>query len=96
MSCCFKTFSYIFEKLLRTLTGRKLLSTVRFDSPLSKGQTAAFFASFIKRELRMLQFIAMVRVFVSSFAARETSFGGILSSPVNFLPSRDFNSFATS
>ena len=44
----------------------------------------------------MLQFIAMVRVFVSSFAARETSFGGILSSPAGFLPSRDFISFATS
>ena len=44
----------------------------------------------------MLQFIAVVRVFASSLAARDTSFGGILSSPVDFPPSRDFNSFAAS
>ena len=74
---------------------RKFLSSVRIGSPLSKGQAAAIFASFEKRELRILQFIAMVRAFVSSFTAREASLGGI-SSPVDFLPSRDFNSFATS
>ena len=44
----------------------------------------------------MVQFIAAVRVFGSSFAARDTSFVGIRSSPVDFLPSKDFNSFATS
>ena len=42
ISCYFKTFSYILEKVLRTLTGRKFLSTVLFGSPLPKGQTAAF------------------------------------------------------
>ena len=31
----------------------------------------------------MLHFIAVVTVFVSSFAARDTSFVGILSSPVD-------------
>ena len=95
-SCCFRTFSYIFEKVLRTLTGRKFLSTVRFSSPLSNGQTAAFFPSFGKREFRMLQLMALVKVFVSSLAARETSFGGILSSPVDFLPSKDLDSCSTS
>ena len=44
----------------------------------------------------MLQFIAVVSVFVSSFAARDTILRGILSSPVDFLPSRDFNIFTTS
>ena len=44
----------------------------------------------------MLQFIAVVELFVSSFAARDTSFGGILSSPVDFLPSKDFSRGATS
>ena len=68
ISCCFKTSSYILEKVLRTLTGRKFLSTVLFGSSLSKGQTAAFFASFGKQEFRMLQFIAVVKLFVSSFA----------------------------
>ena len=44
----------------------------------------------------MLQFIAVVKLFVSSFAARDSSFGGILSSPVDFLSSKDFSSCATS
>ena len=57
ISCCFKTFSYILEKVLRTLTERKFLSTVLFGSPLSKGQTVAVFASFGKREFRMLQLL---------------------------------------
>jgi len=43
----------------------------------------------------MVEFIAEVNVFLSSLAARDTGFGGILSSPVDFLPSKDFNSCAT-
>ena len=44
----------------------------------------------------MIELIADVKAFVSSLAARDTSFGGILSSPVDFLPSKDFSSCATS
>ena len=86
-----KTLSYILEKVLRTLTERKFLSAVRFCSPLSNGLTAAFLATFGKHECRMVELIADVKVFVSSLAARDTSFGGILSSPVDFLPSKVFS-----
>ena len=44
----------------------------------------------------MVELIADVKVFVSSLAARDASFGGILSSPVDFLPPKDFNSCVTS
>ena len=67
------------------LTGRKFFSTVRIGSPLSRGVTAAFFARSGNLLLRMLMFIAFVSGTDSSLAAKWTSLGGILSSPVDFL-----------
>ena len=40
--------------------------------------------------------LANVKVFVGSLAARGTSLASILSSLVDVLPSKDFNSFTTS
>ena len=64
------------------LTGRKFFSTVRIGSPLSRGVTAAFFSRSGNLLLRMLMFIAFVSGTDSSLAAKWTSLGGILSSPV--------------
>ena len=44
----------------------------------------------------MLEFLVVVKGFVNPFVARETSFRGSLSSPLGFLPSKDYNSCATS
>ena len=38
ISCCFRAFSYILEKVLSTLTERKFLSAVPFDSLLLKNE----------------------------------------------------------
>ena len=76
-NCFFITFSNIFENAFSTLTGRKFLSTVGSDSPLSSGHTAARFALSGNLQLRILIFIALVRGISSSAAAKDTNFGGI-------------------
>ena len=71
---------------------------MRFCSHLPNGRTAAFLHHLgnTSYELRMAEFVADVKVFVSSLAARSTSFGRILSSQVDFLPSKDFSNCVTS
>ena len=54
-----------------------------------------FFTSFGKRTLRKVQLTAVIKVFVSLLPARDTSFDGILSSPLDFLLFEDFNIYAT-
>ena len=43
----------------------------------------------------MLQLIEVTKVFVSSLSARESSFGGILSLPLDLLPSKNFKELSS-
>ena len=69
---------------------------MQFGSPLFNGRIVAFLHHLEDGNTEKSQLFAVVRVFVSSLAARDTSFPGIFSLPADFLPSTDFNSFATS
>ena len=77
-------FSKTFEKTCRTFVGRKFFPTVLFCSPLSRELTAARFPLSGNSQLRILLLIASVKGTVSPSTDKDTSLGGIKSSPVDF------------
>ena len=64
--------------------------------PLISWANCCFFALFGHHKFQMVKVIANVRMCVSSLAARDTCVASIMSSLVDFLPSRDFKICATS
>ena len=89
MKNSFAIFSKVFEKVFKMLTGRKLSSLC-----LSKGETHAVLALSWNILLLKLFLFGIANGWLKTFSF--ISFGGILSIPVDFLPSIFLKSCSTS